>query len=424
MMYSTNKACGLALAGVLMFLGTGAALAEGGAEEMERPLGLTVAEDGTLLLEGEPFMGIGIQYQDCFQRRLKDPEDTSYREGFEELASYGIPFVRFMACGFWPVEMELYFEDKDAYFAIMDDIVATAERTNVGLIPSLFWFYACVPDIMEESINQWGNPDSKTHAFMRQYTKEMVTRYKDSPAIWAWEFGNEYNLTIDLPNAMDNLAWTWPHLGTPETRDENDVMRFEDMDVALKAFADEVRKHDPHRMLSTGHAIPRPSAYHQRTELSWTRDSREQYKQVLRDENPDPYDSIGIHIYPHLLAENYFGEEDGTYADVLRPALEAAQQTNKTVFIGEFGAPDGSEHGSEHYAETLEEAHKQNEELFQVILDLEIPLSNYWVYDFEHQEHFINVTSDNHRSYVLDMLRDANNTLRERMSERQGNAGE
>ncbi len=391
-------------------------------EAAQRPLGLMVDDRGTLLLEGKPFMGIGIQYQNCFSRRLLDPEDTSYREGFEELASYGIPFVRFMACGFWPVQMKLYFEDKDAYYAIMDDIVTTAERTDVGLIPSLFWYYACVPDMMGEPINQWGNPDSKTHAFMRQYTREMVTRYRHSPAIWAWEFGNEYNLSIDLPNAMDNLAWIWPHLGTPETRGEDDVLRFEHVDTALRAFAEEVRKHDPHRMLSTGHAIPRPSAHHQRTELSWKRDSRDQYQQVLRDQNPDPYDSIGIHVYPKMLDRNYFGQEHHSYEDVLRVTMEAARQANKAVFVGEFGAPDGPEFrgredgNKDEYCR--EKARERNKDLFRVLLDLEIPLSNYWVYDFDHQEHFINVTSTNHRSYVLDMLREANKTLRERMAER------
>jgi hypothetical protein len=190
------------------------------------------------------------------------------------------------------------------------------------------------------------------------------------------------------------------------------------VDTALRSFTEEVRKHDPHRMLSTGHAIPRPSAHHQRTELSWKRDSRDQYKQVLRDQNPDPYDSIGIHIYPKSLDQNYFGQEHDTYTDVLRATMEAAREVNKAVFVGEFGAPDGPKSGRGEKRKDddhcREKAREQNQELFRVLLDLEIPLSNYWVYDFDHQEHFINVTSRNHRSYVLDMLREANKTLRER----------
>ncbi len=378
--------------------------------EEPAPLGLTVADDGTLLLEGEPFMGFGIQYHDCIRRRIRDFEDTSYREGFEELASYGIPFSRIMACGFWPVEMQLYLDDRDAYFEIFDDVVATAERTNVGLIPSLFWYYACVPDLVGEPINQWGNPDSKTHEFMRKYTKDVVTRYKDSPAIWAWEFGNEYNLPMDLPHLEVGHAWTYPHLGTPEERTEDDIFRSEHLEVAMAAFADEVRKHDPHRMIGTGHSIPRPAAYHLRTEGTWDRDSVDQFKQELLVQNPDPYDSISIHLYPHVFEDRYFDQEHTTFEDVLLPIIEVARETGKTIFVGEFGAHDDER-------ATREEAREHNEMLFEVLLELEIPLANYWVYDFEQQEHFINVTSDNHRSYVLDMLRDANEILRERMAE-------
>ena len=39
---------------------------------------------------------------------------------------------------------------------------------------------------------------------MRTYIREVVSRYVNSPAIWGWEFGNEYNLPADLPNAADH----------------------------------------------------------------------------------------------------------------------------------------------------------------------------------------------------------------------------
>lgn len=391
----------------------GSALADADAEAVaaqpDRPLGLSVADDGTLLLEGRPFMGFGIQYHDCLRRRLRDPEDTSYREGFEELATYGIPFCRIMACGFWPVEMQLYLDDKDAYFAMLDDVVEAAGRANIGLIPSLFWYYACVPDLVGEPINKWGDPDSKTHAFMRRYVADVVTRYKDSPVIWAWEFGNEYNLPMDLPDREIGHAWTHPHLGTPAERTKDDVFRSEHLAVALRAFAEEVRRHDPDRMISTGHAIPRPAAHHLQTVGTWDRDTVEQFQQVLLDQNPDPFDAISMHVYPSVLSERYFGNEQASFEDVLRPALAAAKAAGKALFIGEFGAHDDER-------ATREEARVHNELLFKALLELEVPLANYWVYDFTQQDSFINVTSTNHRSYVLDMLRDANETLRARMA--------
>jgi endo-1,4-beta-mannosidase len=35
---------------------------------------------------------------------------------------------------------------------------------------------------------------------MRAYVRDVVERYKDSPAVWGWEFGNEYNIPTDLPD--------------------------------------------------------------------------------------------------------------------------------------------------------------------------------------------------------------------------------
>jgi hypothetical protein len=39
---------------------------------------------------------------------------------------------------------------------------------------------------------------------MRNYVREVVTRYRDNPTIWAWELGNEFSLHANLPNAKDH----------------------------------------------------------------------------------------------------------------------------------------------------------------------------------------------------------------------------
>src|SRR5690606_25867933 len=87
-----------------------------------------------------------------------------------------------------------------------DAFVQAAEEEGIGLIPSLFWQINTIPDIVFEPINKWGEPDSDTIKFMRTYTREVVSRYKDSPAIWAWEFGNEMNLEVDLPHHKPQVS--------------------------------------------------------------------------------------------------------------------------------------------------------------------------------------------------------------------------
>ena len=178
-----NGGCNVKKLSALLAL---AVLLSAGASAAQQSPGLTVSEEGILLKDGQPYRGIGINYFNAFLRRLKDPGDTSYREGFQALAGKEVPFARFAACGFWPVEWKLYLEDKEAHLRLLDDVVKAAEEAEIGLIPSLFWFDACVPDIVGEPRSAWGDPESKTIAFMQQYVADVVPRYLGSPAIWAW----------------------------------------------------------------------------------------------------------------------------------------------------------------------------------------------------------------------------------------------
>ena len=71
------------------------------------PPGLTV-QDGVLLKDGRPYCGIGANYFSLFQRVLAKPDDASGCSNLTALARAGIPFVRFMCTGFWPVDQQLY----------------------------------------------------------------------------------------------------------------------------------------------------------------------------------------------------------------------------------------------------------------------------------------------------------------------------
>ncbi|MCP4640236.1 MAG: DUF4038 domain-containing protein, partial [bacterium] len=366
---------------------------------------LTVSPEGVLLKDGAPCRGIGMNYFSVFSRRLAHPEDTSYRDGLRVLADHDVPFIRFMACGFWPVEMKLYQEDKETYFSYMDDVVATAEEVGIGLVPSLFWYWACVPDLVGEPCNQWGNPESKVHAFMRQYTREMVTRYRDSKAIWAWELGNEYNLPTDLPNAAEHRPWLVPNRGTPETRSDADHLRHDMLVTAVTSFAEEVRKHDPVRPITTGHSMPRASAHHQRMELSWTRDTRDEFIGNLHAVSPDPIDLLSVHVYPHAR-ERRFGDDFVPFDDLIAAALEGGNARRKPVFIGEFGSHDDEEHGGR------DVGRRNNLSILNAVERSDAPLAALWVFDLDHQESFINISPENHRSYLLDCVAHANRRIK------------
>ncbi|MFO7974059.1 MAG: cellulase family glycosylhydrolase [Candidatus Hydrogenedentota bacterium] len=362
--------------------------------------GLTVSDEGVLFKDGRPYRGIGVNYFDAFLRRLKDPEDTSYREGFRVLAAKEIPFARFAACGFWPVDWKLYREDKEAYLRILDDVVRTAEETGVGLIPSLFWFSACVPDMVGEPRGAWGDPESKTIAFMRQYVADVVPRYMSSPAIWAWEFGNEYDLAADLPNAATHRPYVHPRLGTPEERTAKDDMTTEMVVTAYREFGKAVRQYDAHRAITTGNSLPRPAAHHMHTEGTWTRDTREQFQQRLILTSPEPIDLVSVHMYPFEPGARFDGKT--TYEEILSLAMAACKKAGKALFVGEFGAAEDGKHGG---SEGPKHEHRV---LVDAIVTSGAPLAAIWVYDLERQKDTFSITPDSDRAYLLDLVADAN----------------
>lgn len=366
----------------------------------ERPLGLTV-RNGELQHNGKPYRGIGADYFSLFSRTLQYPLDKSYREQLARLSKADIPFVRFMACGFWPVDWELYLRDKEAYFGLLDDVVKSAEENNIGLIPSLFWHVSTVPDLVGEPMDQFGNPESKTAAFIRQYTEEVVLRYKDSPAIWGWEFGNEFSLAVDLPNAAQHRPPVCPALKTATERTDRDGLSSQMMLAAYAAFAKTVRKHDPHRILITGNSVPRASAFHNSKERSWRTDSSEQFETILLRDNPDPFDTICVHLYPRNEDEGYPAGAT-SMDDLVRIIQSAASKAGKPLFIGEFGT-------SHELGETEERARFLN--IVTAIEREGVALAAFWVFDYPPQEKDYNVTFDNPRRYMLEIVGKANRRM-------------
>src|SRR6185312_8662051 len=175
----------------------------------------------------------------------------------------------------------LYVTNRDEFFRRFDRVVQSAQAHGIGMIPSLFWFDSTVPDLVGEPVSEWGNPKSRTQRFMREYVREVVTRYRNNPTIWGWEFGNEYALGACLPNAKENRPAVVPELGTPATRSARDDLTFSIVREAYEDFATEVRKHDPRRMIVTGDSLVRASAWHQEHETNWTTDTPKQFAEML-----------------------------------------------------------------------------------------------------------------------------------------------
>ena len=368
---------------------------------------ITIGEKGVVLRDGKPYRAVGINYFSAFSRTLAKADDTSYETGLDELARRGIPFIRFMACPFWPKEYELYRNDPDAYFRLMDAFVKAAEQRKIGLIPSLFWYNSAVPDIVGEPRSAWGDPNSKTIAYLRKYVSEVVGRYRGSPAIWAWELGNEYSLAADLPNAAQHRPPVVPHLGTLTERSAADDLTHDMIATACREFGNAVRQMDKVHPVTTGHSLPRTAAEHQRRELSWKQDTPEELVQNLMDVTPDPINLISVHVYP-FGEEKRFNQEETGYLEVLQQCMKASAQSGKGLFVGEFGAADDEKSGGP------ETARVEFGKLLAAIEEAGVPLSALWVFDLPFQESFVNISTTNARSWQLGELEKANLRLKEK----------
>jgi hypothetical protein len=117
------------------------------------PLGLSV-QDGVLIRNGREFRAMGMNYYTCLTDTIQNAEDPEFVEGFRILKQdYQIPFIRFMAGPYAHTGWKLYVEDPQEYFRRFDLLIAAAEDEGLGLIPSLFWYVATLPDLAGEPLS-------------------------------------------------------------------------------------------------------------------------------------------------------------------------------------------------------------------------------------------------------------------------------
>jgi hypothetical protein len=349
--------------------------------------GLTV-KDGQFYRDGQPYRGVGCNYFDLFRRILRDPTNTTTLAGLEQLAQAGIPFVRFSG-PYAASEWRIYLDSKDEYFRRFDLVVRAAEKSGIGLIPSLFWSFS-LSEVAGEARDQWGNPQSRTLALLRQYTADVVGRYRTSPAIWGWEFGNEKNLGADLPNA----AQFRPKGGT-----ERDDVTSAHLVTMLTEFAKAVRALDPSRPLFSGNSNPRPSAWHNTAETSWKPDTQAQTREILLRDNPAPLNTLGIHFYGEEAADKTFGVWVTNSLHYLTWLRGVADEAKRPAFVGEFGveiAKDGAS-ARPRFEAMLDELERSG-----------MDLAAFWVFDLPNQSTTWNVTFANDRAYMIGLTAEAN----------------
>lgn len=320
--------------------------------------GLHVENDGTITLDGKPFYGFGVNYFGCFARHADASQnEDEFKAGLAGLASYNIPFIRIALCAFYPTYYELYDKDPEKVFSYMKKVLDECEKNHIGVIGSLMWWNAVIPAHLGAKRSDMGVAGSEVIEYAKKYTRDVVSRFADHPAIWGWEIGNEYNLDADLCD-KDLKMFLWPDgiAGMPlDNVNGYDYFTSEELSVFYSEIAKVIREYDGYRMISTGNGEMRPFAYalykagqkknaKHVWELKWDGSTLGQFEKMNELFTPDPIDTLSFHLQnatadgskQYVMQFNVFGKTLSS-EEYFRAYYDTAKKLGKACYFGEFG---------------------------------------------------------------------------------------
>lgn len=313
------------------------------------------AEDGYIYLNGELFYGMGMNWHGGVN--MGHSRDVEHLDRyFGSLRDGGIPFVRTMIGFFYSNQIPNYLKDKEKFYEGCDLFVQKAEEYRVGIIFSLNWNYSTFCSFVGETRDKIADPYSKGNALLKQYVKEVVTRYKDSPAVWGWEIGNEGNLDCDLSTS------------TIKGTDLNGEMQFtSDMTGLYYGWlSDYIRKLDPYRMITNGDGGYRGAwkALKLSSGRSWfPADTEEDYQELYRLMSQGSIDTLSVH---------YLGVSE------MKRFNERAREMGLAYFLGEFHSTEGFTKGYDD--PNFDAANASWQGIKDAIIDADIQIAANWCY--------------------------------------------
>ncbi len=332
------------------------------------------------------------------------------RAQMDRARAAGFTHARFIASGYWPADMTRangWRTNATAYWQAVDQLMVDARSRQLRLVPSLLWNAWLFPDLNNQPLNAMFTPGSATRTMVDQYVREFVQRYANEPAVAVWEIGNEWNLLADLDfstctvcagSAMNNCGSLAPSLGTACSRSAADTVyscnscrgvstTTQDLGQWAQSMAQLIKQHDTlQRPVSTGHAYPRPSAWHLARSpcpsCNWTVDSETEFTQTLGQLHPSPIDFISVHAYPGDDAKR-FGDTDATGFTLLQRTQTAATSLGKRLYVGEYGEPRAGSITCNGTEACNGDANSASTKLMALgLVQFDVALSALWAFDF------------------------------------------
>ena len=311
---------------------------------------------------------VSVDIIDLFWARITGDPPTrdeagiaATRKALHDAGSRGFTFARFGAASFWPPQFALWWNatTRARYWAVMDELYADARAAGVVLMPSILFDTFVIPDSCGEPFGaMFRDPSSCSRRALKNYTRQFIARYYAPTAAAnggkksTVAAGHLVELTNEL-NLQADLNMTGRRAGLPSVaRTQADNMSTADMMALqtdwvswIRAASDpagRARAGLPPLAVTSGHAIPRGSAWHLRESYhaprrDWSADTQQQFEQTIGDQNA-AVDVVSVHVYPN--AQNVRPKWTPPIAQpsgLVAAAASAAFAHGKGFYLGEFG---------------------------------------------------------------------------------------
>jgi len=325
--------------------------------------GLNVSGTG-FIRNGKTFTGLGINHYSLFLNSLTDMGVGGVTTTLADITAikqtWGLPFIR-ASIGWYDRTSwyQKYYLDKANYYAKLDECIANCENRGIGFIPALFWSLRGFCDMTYDvygtfsPMSALADKTSNAWALASTYITEVVTRYKESSAIWAWGLGNEI-VNACGPEyhsswAPDGSAAAWLNWGTRPgggTYLATDKMTMAQWREFSRNCVELIRSLDPYgRFISGASPIGNSFAVTAQTSNSFAADSIAQWNSaayglpwvIYREQ---AFDVVCNHIYPHNVGNGMFfsGGNGKTHGELIALTKGWADAYNKPFFLEEFGS--------------------------------------------------------------------------------------
>lgn len=304
-----------------------------------------------IIQNGKPIRAIGVNDPNAIYSTLLTGQ-VNYRTQHKRMAELGIKFVRVYGM-LYPVDYaNNYFgtaEQKERFYKIVENYMDSAYDQGIGVMFSVLWNVWWIADYFGQSVSQLygsgtGIPNSANINTIKQMIADIVNRFKNHPALAAWECSNELNQRA----TNRTLPTPKPEYGTSTSfTDPDDVVTQSMLVNILDMVSTVIAQNDTSGVLiSTGNDSSGSQSSYEAGMGDYLYPFGGDEKTNIIElpvsyANAPPVNTISIHRYTNgIIGRSQFDTTDNLLHHRRRAkSYYLKNNSPKAFFIGEVGTP-------------------------------------------------------------------------------------